>query len=82
MQTLKIDEIIKGEPPSQNILDEKDEPISNPKFTTWEEQDFLVRSWLSGTMIEESMFLIIGCITAKKIWSCLEDTYLQASKDK
>lgn len=28
------------------------------------------------------MFLIIGCSTAGKIWSCLEDTYLQASKDK
>jgi len=79
---LKIDEIIKGELPSQNILDEKDEPIPNPKFTTWKEQDVLVRSWLSRTMIEESMFLIIGCTTVKQIWACLEDTYLQASKDK
>lgn len=33
-------------------------------------------------MTKESMFLIIGCLVAKQIWSCLEDTYLQASKDK
>ncbi|KAH0679474.1 hypothetical protein KY284_020559 [Solanum tuberosum] len=82
IHTLKIDEIIKGELPSQNILDEKDEPIPNPKFTTWEDHDVLVRSWLSGTMTEESIFLIIGCTTVKQIWACLEDTYLQASKDK
>lgn len=46
------------------------------------EHDVLVRSWLTEIIIEESMFLIIGCLTAKQMWTCHEDTYLQASKDK
>ena len=28
------------------------------------------------------MYLIVGCSTAKKMWKCLEETYLQATKDK
>lgn len=42
----------------------------------------LLRSWISGTLIEENMYLIVGCSTAKKMWKFLEETYLQATKDK
>ena len=28
------------------------------------------------------MYLIVGCLTAKEMWECLEETYLQATKDK
>lgn len=52
------------------------------KSDEWAEQDVLLRSWISRTMSEESMYLIVGCTTAKKMWECLEDTYLQAIKDK
>ena len=31
----------------------------------WEEKDVLLRSWISGTLIEENMYLIVGCLTAK-----------------
>ncbi|KAH0636166.1 hypothetical protein KY290_036588 [Solanum tuberosum] len=82
MQTLKIGDIIVKEPPSMVVVNEKDEEVINPKFLEWEEKDVLVRSWLTGTMTEESIFLIIGCISAKQIWENLEDNYLQASKDK
>ena len=46
------------------------------------EKDVLLRSWISGPLIEENMYLIVGCSTAKKMWKCLEETYLQATKDK
>ena len=42
----------------------------------------LRRTWISGTLTEERMYLIVGCSTAKKMWKCLEETYLQATKDK
>lgn len=47
MKALKIDEIIEGELPSANTLDEKDEPSPNPLFTSWEEHAISVWSWLS-----------------------------------
>ena len=28
------------------------------------------------------MYLIIGCSTAKEMWECLEEAYLQVTKDK
>lgn len=68
MRTLKIDKIIKDESLAKTTADEKGESNPNPMFpmfTKWEEYNVLVRSWLSGTMIEESMFLITGCFTVK-----------------
>ncbi|KAH0764298.1 hypothetical protein KY285_000169 [Solanum tuberosum] len=38
-------------------------------------------SWISGTLTEESMYLIVGCSTANEMWECLEEAYLQATKD-
>ncbi|KAH0767910.1 hypothetical protein KY285_003781 [Solanum tuberosum] len=48
----------------------------------WEEKDVLLSSWISGTLTEESIYLIVGCSTAKEMWECLEESYLQATKDK
>uniref|UniRef100_M1DT70 Uncharacterized protein n=1 Tax=Solanum tuberosum TaxID=4113 RepID=M1DT70_SOLTU len=42
----------------------------------------LRRSWISGTLTEESMHLIVGCSIAKDMWECLEEAYVQATKDK
>jgi len=33
-----------------------------------EEKDVLLRSWISGTLSEETMYLIVGCNTAKEMW--------------
>ncbi|KAH0775074.1 hypothetical protein KY290_012211 [Solanum tuberosum] len=46
----------------------------------WKEKDVLLRSWISGTLTEESMHLIVGCSTAKKRWESLEKAYIQATK--
>ncbi|KAH0707717.1 hypothetical protein KY289_012793 [Solanum tuberosum] len=46
----------------------------------WKEKDVLLRSWISDTLTEESMHLIMGCSTAKKRWECLEKAYIQATK--
>ncbi|KAH0665562.1 hypothetical protein KY285_026768 [Solanum tuberosum] len=48
----------------------------------WKEKDMLLRSWISGTLTKESMYLTVGCSTAKEMWECLEETYLQATKEK
>ena len=48
----------------------------------WEDKDRLWMSWISGTLTEESMYLIVGCSTSKEMWECLEETYFQATKDK
>lgn len=57
----EIKDIIDEEAPTKTLENNKGETEPNPKFIEWEEHDVLVRSWLSGTMTEESMFIIIGC---------------------
>lgn len=42
----------------------------------------LLRTWTLGTITEESMYLIVGCSTVQDMWECLEEAYLQATKDK
>ncbi|KAH0699085.1 hypothetical protein KY285_013550 [Solanum tuberosum] len=44
----------------------------------WKEKDMLLRSWISSTLTEESMYLTVGCSIAKEVWECLEKAYTQA----
>lgn len=46
----------------------------------WKKKDVLLRSWISSTLAEESMHLIVGCLTVKEMWECLEKAYIQATK--
>lgn len=42
----------------------------------------LLRSWITGTLSEEALYLVVGCKTAKNVWDCLEENYLQATKER
>ena len=46
-----------------------------------DEKDVLLRSWILGTFKEENMYLIVGCSTVEEMRKCLEEEYLQATKD-
>ena len=48
----------------------------------WEDKDMLRRSWILGTLKEESMYQNVGCSTVKELWECLGETYFQETKDK
>ena len=70
-----------GKTAEKTVAVEKDAEDSG-SVDDWEEKDVLLRSWISGTLTEESMYLIVGYETAKEMWECLEEAYLQATKDK
>ena len=53
------------------VIDEKSVEDKNI-VDECKEKDVLLRSWISGTLIEENMYLIVGCSTAKEMWECLE----------
>ena len=70
-----------GQTIEKTVAGEKGAKDSNI-IDKWEEKDVLLRSWISGTLTEEIMYLIVGCSTAKEMWECLGETYFQATKDK
>jgi hypothetical protein len=67
--------------PAPTILKESGESISNPKFDEWMKIDLLLRSWITGTLSEEALGIVVGMTTAHEIWTSLEATYLQATKE-
>ena len=60
----------------------EDKEVSNPKFVDWQKNDLLLRSWIIGTLSEEALAHVIGMNTAREVWLCLEETYLQVTKEK
>lgn len=40
----------------------------------------LLKSWISSTLTEERMHLLVGCLTDKEMWEYLEKSYIQAPK--
>ncbi|KAH0679281.1 hypothetical protein KY284_020366 [Solanum tuberosum] len=77
MQVMKVTNLIKGERQSsttdgkENIIEGKE---TEDLESLWEKKDVLLRTWISGTMTKESMYLIVGCSTAQDMWECLEET--------
>ncbi|KAH0714702.1 hypothetical protein KY284_007607 [Solanum tuberosum] len=68
-----------GQSARKVVVVEKDAEDSG-NIIDWKEKYVLLRSWISVTLTEESMYLIMGCSTAKEMWECLEKTYIQATK--
>ncbi|KAH0635921.1 hypothetical protein KY285_035607 [Solanum tuberosum] len=68
-----------GQTVREVIAVEKDAKDSGA-IDDWKEKDVLLRSWISGTLTEEIMYLIAGCSTAKEMWECLKKAYIQATK--
>ncbi|KAH0717546.1 hypothetical protein KY285_013577 [Solanum tuberosum] len=58
---------------------EKDAKYSGT-IDDWKEKDVLLRSWISDTLTEGNMYLIVGCSTANDMLECLKKAYIQARK--
>ncbi|XP_015169970.1 uncharacterized protein [Solanum tuberosum] len=90
IQVMRLTYLIRDEP--KTIITEEDTSSSDKNSGKTsdkgsenddrEEKDVLLRIWISGTLSEETMYLIVGYNTAKEMWETLKETYLQATKDK
>ncbi|KAL5709389.1 hypothetical protein ACHQM5_020086 [Ranunculus cassubicifolius] len=60
----------------------KKEEVSNPDYAAWKRYDCLVRGWITGTLSEEALGLVVGLDTASEVWSALEDSYAQESQER
>uniref|UniRef100_A0A5B6YY77 Retrotransposon Copia-like N-terminal domain-containing protein n=1 Tax=Davidia involucrata TaxID=16924 RepID=A0A5B6YY77_DAVIN len=81
IQSLKLMDHLNGSPPIKTMTTDNKE-VPNPKFDDWQYVDLLLRSWITGTLSEEALGHVVGMITAKDVWMCLEETYLQATKER
>lgn len=68
--------------PAQEIdsLDGSGKKTPNPKCVEWTRTDSLVKSWITGTLSEEVLGLIVGFTTAAAVWSALANAFWQDSQ--
>ena len=82
IQSLKLMNHLTDDAPESKILKESGESIPNPKFDERVNIDLLLCSWITGTLSEEALGHVVGMNTAQEVWIGLEETYLQATKEK
>jgi hypothetical protein len=82
IQNLKLMNHLTHDPPEATTTDESNKEVLNPKYEEWQSTDLLLRSWITGTLSEEALGHIVGQNTAREVWCCLKDTYLQATKER
>ncbi|KAL3648881.1 hypothetical protein CASFOL_005284 [Castilleja foliolosa] len=66
--------------PSRTLSSSDDAAAVNPTYVDWLSKDQIVRVFLSSTLTEEAMAVIIGCRSSADVWSTLATTFNQQSK--
>ncbi|KAJ8637550.1 hypothetical protein MRB53_011817 [Persea americana] len=54
----------------------------NPEYTTWRCSDRLLRGWITGTLSEEVLNLVVGLETSSEVWAALVDSFAQESQER
>ncbi|KAF8401648.1 hypothetical protein HHK36_012594 [Tetracentron sinense] len=67
--------------PDSTDADGKKE-IPNPNFIAWKLSDRLLRGWITGTLSEDVLGLVVGLDTAANVWKALENAFAQHSKER
>ncbi|KAF3778514.1 hypothetical protein EJ110_NYTH43364 [Nymphaea thermarum] len=70
--------------PPSHIVDPADpqQLASNPKFESWRRSDRLIKRWITGTLSETVLGLVIGLNSSQEIWSTLIDAFVQESQER
>ena len=80
IESFKVKDLLVNGLPAENKNDDKGE--AGPNIETLKEKDLLLKSWITGTLFEEVLYLVVGCTMAKAVWLCLEENFLHATKER
>ncbi|KAK1391985.1 hypothetical protein POM88_011041 [Heracleum sosnowskyi] len=56
--------------------------IVNPEFSLWKRSDRLLRGWITGTLSEDTLSLVVGLDTSNAVWTTLNDSFAQSSVER
>nr|CAD1837421.1 unnamed protein product [Ananas comosus var. bracteatus] len=70
-----------SKPPHHEVpSSDESSQIQNPDFTAWTRTDCLVKAWITGTLSEEVLGLVVGVKTSADVWQALADAISQNSQ--
>nr|POF03287.1 hypothetical protein CFP56_46105 [Quercus suber] len=84
LESYDLQGFITGEtkPPSQFIMDAESNPHPNPAFVKWRKSDRLVKGWLTATISEEVLGIVVGLNTSVEVWNALVHAFARVSSDR
>lgn len=54
----------------------------NPEYVAWRRSDRLLWGWITGTLSEEILGMVVGLDTATEVWKTLEDSFARDSQER
>ncbi|KAK4487845.1 hypothetical protein RD792_003581 [Penstemon davidsonii] len=78
---------IDGGHPMPNLMSEGTDSdgakkTPNPTYIAWRRSERLLRGWITGTLSEEVLSLVVGLETASEVWKALENSYALNSQER
>ncbi|KAK2965713.1 hypothetical protein RJ640_022240 [Escallonia rubra] len=67
-------------PDSEVNSSDGNQRVPNPDFTSWVCTDRLVKAWITGTLSEEALGVVVGLRTSTDVWKALGDAFSQNSQ--
>ncbi|KAL8493500.1 hypothetical protein ACS0TY_024640 [Phlomoides rotata] len=67
-------------PPTKVKIAASGSASPNPDYTKWYLNDQIIRVFLSSTLSEEALSVVIGCTSSREIWDTLATTFNRPSK--
>ncbi|KAK2991574.1 hypothetical protein RJ640_013834 [Escallonia rubra] len=67
-------------PDSEVNSSDGNQRVPNPDFTSWVRTDRLVKAWITGTLSEEALGVVVGLKTSADVWKALGDAFSQNSQ--
>ncbi|KAF3783665.1 hypothetical protein EJ110_NYTH31775 [Nymphaea thermarum] len=72
------------QPPAQFLTASAESTVTglNPDYLAWRKSDRLFNGWITGTLAEEILGIIIGQQTAMKVWTTLTQHFANKSQER
>ncbi|KAF8391295.1 hypothetical protein HHK36_023597 [Tetracentron sinense] len=67
--------------PDTEVVDGKNVTV-NPTYNLWRRSDRLLRGWITGTLSEEVLGMVVGLETASEVWNTLLNSFAQESQER
>ena len=58
------------------------ESTEHAKFAAWWRSDRLLRGWMTGTLSEELLGLVVGLGTSAEVWQTLKGSFAKESQER
>lgn len=84
LESFDLQGFITGETPSppEFIPNATSYPQPNPQYFEWHRSNKLVKGWITTTLSEEVLGIVVGLNSSQEVWNALVYSFAQVSSDR